>query len=268
LKKNIKIKIFYHAIEKEFSLDKNKVIIFDHPSLSPAILESANKFYRKTIVIDDENYLDHYDCDLLINQNPYSKQLKYKTRKNTKKLLGSRYSILKNNFFKSNFIKPQNSIKKILLVFGGTDIKNYYSSIIPKLNDYKVYIPSALSLPKKKFKSFQKKNNVFLINHSNIKKIIIDKKINLIISCCGSILYELFSFKMPVVGFKCSNDQINAYKFLSKNKSIIKSNLNDIKIKLKNLSNKKRLALIKNSQKYYNFNGKYLIYKEIKKIIK
>ena len=94
----IKLRIIYKNINNEFRIDKSKIIIFDHPNLSAQVIRSAKKFYKKTVIIDDENFLKKYECDLLINQNPYFRNLGYKINKKTTKLFGSNYTILNNCF--------------------------------------------------------------------------------------------------------------------------------------------------------------------------
>jgi len=264
----IKLRIIYKNINNEFRIDKSKIIIFDHPNLSAQVIRSAKKFYKKTVVIDDENFLKKYECDLLINQNPYFRNLGYKINKKTTKLFGSNYTILNNYKFTEKTLDNRKTIKNVLLLFGGTDVNNFYNRIIPKLDRYKLYISSANPFIKKKIKNLSHKKNVFFVNNFNLREVLAKNNIDAVISCCGSTLYELFSMKIPVLGFNCSKDQKNAFNYFSKNKSIIKSNLSSIKNDLKNLSKKKKRIIIKNSQEYFNIRGKYLINKEVLKLLK
>jgi hypothetical protein len=110
-------------------------------------------------------------------------------------------------------------------------------------------------------------SNLKLMRNLSIRKIIINKKIDVVISCCGSSLYDLFSFKMPTIGIKCSEDQNNAHSFYSKKNAIIGSHIQNIKKDLNRLNYNKRIMLVKNSQKYYNFNGKYALRNKIVKLI-
>ena len=79
----INLKFITNNLNKEFRIDKNQNIIFDHPKINESKIKLANEFYSKIIVIDDENTLKNYDCDLLINQNDYSKNFNYKTSNKT-----------------------------------------------------------------------------------------------------------------------------------------------------------------------------------------
>ncbi len=132
---------------------------------------------------------------------------------------------------------------------------------------YKLFIPVNNSTIKEKVSKFKKTKNLKLIRNLSIRKIIINKKIDVVISCCGSSLYDLFSFKIPTIGIKCSEDQNNAHSFYSKKNAIIGSHVQNIQKDLNRLNYNKRITLVKNSQKYFNFNGKYKLRDKIVKLI-
>ena len=264
----INLKFITNNLNKEFRIDKNQNIIFDHPKINESKIKLANEFYSKIIVIDDENTLKNYDCDLLINQNDYSKNFNYKTsNKNLIKLLGSNYTILKEKPIKVNFLLNKN-IKKILLIMGATDVNDYYKYLVKKLNMHKLYIVVNNKVIKDKTIKLKNYKNLELLSNKNVKNSIVNKKIDVAITCCGSSLYDLFSFRIPIIGVKCSLDQNNAYKFYSKNKAIVGSSISHVKKNLRMLNYKKRLLLLKNSKKFYNYNGKYILRDKIIKLIK
>ena len=264
----INLKFITNNLNKEFRIDKNQNIIFDHPKINESKIKLANEFYSKIIVIDDENTLKNYDCDLLINQNDYSKNFNYKTsNKNLIKLLGSNYTILKEKPIKVNFLLNKN-IKKILLIMGATDVNDYYKYLVKKLNMHKLYIVVNNKVIKDKTIKLKNYKNLELLSNKNVKNSIVNKKIDVAITCCGSSLYDLFSFRIPIIGVKCSLDQNNAYKFYSKNKAIVGSYISHVKKNLRMLNYKKRLLLLKNSKKFYNYNGKYILRDKIIKLIK
>lgn len=267
-KSKLNLQFITNNLIKEFKRDTNQNIIFDDPKIKESKIKLANKFYSKIIVIDDENTLKKYECDLLINQNDYSKNFNYKSsNKNLIKLLGSNYTILKEKPIKVNFLINKN-IKKILLLLGATDVKNYYKYLVKKLDGYKLYITVNNKVVKDKTIKLKKYKNLELLHNKNLKNIILNKKVDVAISCCGSSLYDLFSFRIPIIGIKCSLDQYNAYRFYSKNNAIAGSSISNVKTNLKGLNYKKRLILLKNSKKLYNYNGKYILRDQIIKLIK
>ena len=263
---NFKIKFIKKSIEKEFKADFNKTLLIDHPKNSEKIINIANQHYKKIIIIDDEGNLKKYNCDLLINQNNYSKKFLYKsTNKNIKRLLGTKYTILNSDRIKKKILLKNNN-KRILLLFGATDVGNNYIKFCRKINDYDLFILVNNKIIENKINNLNS-NNINLLFDTSLSKAISIYKIDVVITCCGSSLYQLFSYAIPVIGIKCSYDQRNAYKYYSTNKSIIASNLNEIQKDLKKLTLKKKRILIKNSNKFFNYNGKYLIASAIRKIV-
>lgn len=250
--------------EKNLKLKKS-IIIFDDPKINQKKINLAKKSFDKVIIIDDENYLKFYDCDMIINQNAYANNLSYKFKnKKTKKLFGSKYTIFGNKPYENRI---SSIVKNILLIFGGTDPKNFYVTIPKKINDYNLIINNQNKVIKNKISSLKKKN-IYLIKENNVRNIIRNNKIDLAISCCGTTLYELFANKVPTIGLLCADNQKNAFKFYSENKSLIASNFSRIRKDVQNLTYSKRINLIKSSSKFSNYNGKYEILREINKLIR
>jgi UDP-2,4-diacetamido-2,4,6-trideoxy-beta-L-altropyranose hydrolase len=263
---NFKLRFINKNFDTQFKNQGNQCIIFDHPKINIKTIKIAKKKFKQTILIDDENFLNKYETDMIINQNAYAKKLNYKIKKNkVKKLFGSQYTILKSH--PNIKIKIKKNLRNILLIFGGTDVRNYYKKITKKIPNFKLVIMASNKIILKKITKIKKIPNVEIINTNNIFQVIKNKKIDLAISCCGTTLYDLFSYGVPVVGMLCANNQINAYNFYSKNKAIIASSPSMIKSNLNQLNFKKRLKLVKNSIKFYNYNGKFIVARKILKMI-
>ena len=268
----IKNNFIYKFTDKKTFVKKNlkiqtDIIIFDDPKINLHTIHLAKNSFAKVIIIDDENYLKYYDCDMIINQNAYAKNLNYKFKnKKIKKLFGSNYTIFADK--PSNQHKISNIIENILLIFGGTDPKNYYITISDKINDYRLIINKQNKLIEKKIASSKKLKSIHLIKENSIKEIIKKNKIDLAISCCGTTIYELFANKIPTIGLLCANNQKNAYKFYTKNKSLIASNSSNICKDIKMLTYLKRKNLIKSASRFSNYNGKFKILNEINKLVK
>ena len=128
-------------IKKIFKYYSSQLIIFDVPKLNITTMNIAKKYFNKTVIIDDENNLNYYNCDIIINQNSYADKLKYNFKnKDVIKLFGHKYTILKPNLYSKKKLQLNKRIKNIFLIFGGTDVKNYYNKFSQKLNDYNLHI--------------------------------------------------------------------------------------------------------------------------------
>ena len=267
LKKN---KINYQLLNKKklllfLKIKSKNTIVFDLQKTSLKYLDLAKKNFLKSIIIDDENNLKYYDADIIINQNSYAKNLKYKfNNKKIIKLFGANYTILpKESRYKISNKKLNLITKNIFLLFGGTDIKNFYWKISKKLTNYKVHINISNKIISNKVKKLKIYKHIKFHNLKNLNKIVKKEKIDLIISCCGSGLYQLFLLKVPVIGFMCANNQINAYKYYGYKGGIISTNLKRLNNTIKKINLKKRKSCIKQAQKLVNIKGNLNISKII-----
>ncbi len=90
----------------------------------------------KLLVIDDMAHLAHYHADILLNQNIHASSLNYSCDKDTVKLLGCEYVLLRREFLKYKDWKREipEKAKKILVTMGGADPDNVTLKIIKALN--------------------------------------------------------------------------------------------------------------------------------------
>jgi len=103
-----------------------------NPDYQKAIRENG---YR-LLVIDDMAHLDHYHADILLNQNIHASSLRYSCDRDTVKLLGCEYILLRRGFLKHKDWKreiPQKA-NKILVTMGGADPDDVTLKVIRALN--------------------------------------------------------------------------------------------------------------------------------------
>jgi UDP-2,4-diacetamido-2,4,6-trideoxy-beta-L-altropyranose hydrolase len=101
-------------------------LIVDNYGIDIIWHKRAQKFSKKLLVIDDLANR-HYSCDLLLDQNFYQdKNIRYKglVQNNCKLLLGPKYALLRKEFLKRSHDIDNKCINRILVYFGGSDIKN------------------------------------------------------------------------------------------------------------------------------------------------
>lgn len=267
LKRN---KIKFQLFDKKkillfLNLKSKSTIIFDLQKANLNYLNLSKKNFLKTIVVDDENNLKYYNADIIINQNSYAKNLRYNFKnKKIIKLFGANYTILpkeKVDIFDNNKLK--NITKNIFLIFGGTDVKNFYQKISKKLIKFKLHINISNNVIFNKVKKLKNCKNIKFHKNKNLNEIIKNEKIDLIISCCGSGLYQMFLYKVPVIGLMCTKNQINAYKYYDKEGAIVSTNLIKLKKTIKEIKLKKKTSCIKKARKLVNIKGNLNISKII-----
>ena len=116
-------------------------VVVDHYALDERWEKLVRESTKKLMVIDDLADRMH-DCDMLLDQNFYSDmQTRYsgKVPENCKLLIGPRYALLREEFRKlREQIKPHTGeVKRILVFFGGVDVKNYTGQVIDALGELK-----------------------------------------------------------------------------------------------------------------------------------
>ena len=115
-------------------LDSKKVLkeikpdwlIVDHYGIGSHWHEEMYKFSKKLLVIDDLANR-HYNCDLLLDQNYYEDTFsRYKNlvQSKCKLLLGPKYALLRKEFSIKSPSWRNIDINRILVYFGGLDIKD------------------------------------------------------------------------------------------------------------------------------------------------
>ena len=151
-KENVKCKEHSKWLEERWDIDakltsdlikkiKNiEWLIIDHYSIDYKWEGVVKKFCSKLMVIDDLNDRKH-DCHMLLDLN-YSKTMNDYIElvpKNCKILVGSEYTIIRDEFVKLRMgslnrrLNPQ--LNRILIFMGGSDKKNITSKILQVLSD-------------------------------------------------------------------------------------------------------------------------------------
>ncbi len=148
-------------------------------------------------VIDDEE-LYSYDCDIIINCSLGAEKRKYDNSKCVLKLLGGKYSILRNEFMTAYHSEFNGEIKKIFVTMGGSDVNNFTPRVlegianIPDIDITVIYGPLMKSIEDIKKAAAKCLGNVKIYeNPSNIAELM--SMSDLAISAAGGTARELFA---------------------------------------------------------------------------
>lgn len=114
-------------------------LVVDHYALD-ACWESALRQTAKNILVIDDIADRQHDCDVLLDQNFYADmETRYlgKVPERCQLLLGPRYALLRDEFRQLHKqVKPRNeSVKRVLVFFGGADADNYTGRAIEALSE-------------------------------------------------------------------------------------------------------------------------------------
>ncbi len=91
----------------------------------------------KLAVIDDIAALSHYCADMLINQNVYAEDLAYSCESYTRRLLGTRYAMLREEFavYRGLSRAVGAQARRILIMMGGSDPQNATVKVLTALQE-------------------------------------------------------------------------------------------------------------------------------------
>lgn len=221
-----------HKINSIYEIDEinninRNLIIVDKYNIDDNYLTELRK-KSKVMYIDDNNDLDIYDVDILLNHNIYGEKIKYKTKSETVKLLGSKYTLIREEFKNFNKKKHNNNKLNILITVGGSDDFNLTEIILNQLEQYDFNKHIVIGPAFIHYNKLKQRNNIneFFYKNANMPELMC--KMDLAISASGSTLYELNYLRVPTIAFVLAENQINIYKYMSENNLIIPSNIDNI----------------------------------------
>ena len=268
---------FFKSKDEPIDYSKYNIIILDSYELNNEYIAKLNDPNRLVVCCDDNaNYT--YNCDVVLNPNLYSYEIKIKTAvKTPNMLLGGKYALLRKEFRESYPIKIRKNANHIFVCFGGSDLRNMTPKVIKTLRNIKGV---KLSVVLGKYT----KNNeeVAALESENVSVYKTPKRISEIMNSCdiavtasGSMINELAVLGIPTITITQAENQFLLTEFLVR-KSLIKSAGNWIntdfeflrKIVVSLLSNyDNRRTISRRIQKMVDKNGAYNSAYEILKMI-
>ena len=115
-------------------------IVLDGYHFGPEYQRAVKEAGFKLLVIDDMAHHEHYYADIVLNQNLHADQLEYSCEPYTRLLLGTKYVLLRQEFWKWrgwNRIIPEVA-RKVLVTMGGSDPHNITLKVVKALNFVKI----------------------------------------------------------------------------------------------------------------------------------
>ena len=200
-----------------------KSLIYDLAIIDDYNIEEhdINKFYNiagKIVYIDDLVKFKEYNMDLLINTSIEALNVEYKGK--TKKLLGPKYALLRDEFKQIKYKLPKPNVERIMITLGGGDENNITKYILDLLlnnyNDieYEVVLGNSYKYKDFMIQNYKDKNINFHINTNNMAEIMLN--CDLAISAGGNTLYELCACGTPTIAAIIADNQIKFVQGVSK----------------------------------------------------
>lgn len=213
-------------------------------------------------ILSFDDMIKPHKSDIILNHGIQAKKSLYKglTPKNCKLFCGSKYTLLRDEFF----YKYKNKVKRnsVAIILGGNDILNLSSKIADLLleinNKYKITIITTSVNP-----NIDKLNLKLeiLIDISNIAEVLSFK--DLIVCSSSGALFEIMSLRKKFINIEVAQNQKIVSDFLEKKR--IKTTIKAENLSLKELE--KKIDYINKKDVYKKLDLKFSKYKLIKKIL-
>ena len=173
----------------------------------------------------DDTYEKHY-CDILLNHNISANPKKYKTKVPPlcKLRCGSRYTLLREEFYreKNRKYKKNNNHKTLFMAIGGTDHSNINISILKVLKTFSnIEVNLVTTKANKHLKELKRyvKNKRWVNLHIDSKKIakLMKKSDGAIVTPSVSV-NEVHFLELPLIAIQTASNQKNIFSYLKKNR--------------------------------------------------
>ncbi len=185
----------------------------------------------------DDTYEKHH-CDILLNHNISADKKKYKSLvpKNCELRCGSKYTLLRDEFYKEKNKKYKKSKKhkRVFIAMGGADTAELNIPILKVLKNFKnIKAEVVTTNANKNLKKLQKycKNEKWINLHINSNKIAkLMKKSDIAIVTPSVTVNEVHFMKLPFIAIKTAANQDDIYRYLKKKKFLVLKEFNKEKL--------------------------------------
>ena len=113
---------------------ENDWIAIDGYHFATAYQQAIRAGGRRTLVLDDFHDRGGYDADILLNQNPDGPRYPYDVP-GTALLLGTKYTLLRKEFHRSNQRETPEAATNVLVTLGGADPQNVTGKVLSAIEE-------------------------------------------------------------------------------------------------------------------------------------
>lgn len=263
------IEVNRNRIIDEISNIQGDCLITDSYDVNESYFDEIKKGFAVTGYIDDLNK-HRYNVDFIINQNSYAEDFVYKTNKDTKFFLGSKYALLRKEFLNLPKKSIRKNVQDIMITLGGSDNNNLTKAIIDNISnvftDVNLHVVIGPSFIYKQALRAMESNKIILYNNPRMSDIM--QKCDIAIAACGSTLYELAASGIPTIGVVVVDNQKRAAKKMEDLGIILYAkSIQNVADNIEKLDYQKRMYMAKLGQNLVDGLGGIRIAKEIQTML-
>ena len=205
---------------------KINLLVIDHYEIDYKYEKKIKDKTGVKILSFDDTYEKHY-CDILLNHNINATKKKYKdlVPKNCKIKCGSKFTLLREEFYKEKAKKQKKlnqKTKNIFIAMGGADHSNINIDILKVIKKFKnlniniVTTEANKNLDVLKKYCNNKKNITLHINSNQIAKLMKNSYFSIVTP--SVTVNEVYFMNLPFIAIKTAKNQEEIYKYLKKKK--------------------------------------------------
>lgn len=193
------------------TLTKEDYVIVDSYKAQVKHYEKIALKSKKALYIDDFGRIQ-YPKGIIVNPAIDTGVIDY-SYKTDKVLTGSKYVILRPSFIGTDRMEPRKTVGNVLVIMGGTDVKDITSTIIDNICDQNQNIIFDIVINEVQYDRITSVNKLKNINyHKNLSakemsRIMLSS--DLAISAAGQTIYELMITKTPFIAIQVAENQQN-----------------------------------------------------------
>lgn len=209
------------------------LVIIDNYTIDYFYEKELKEKTNVEILVFDDTYEKHY-CDILLNHNISADRKKYKelVPQNCKLRCGSKYTLLRKEFYQEKEIK-RIKIYDVFIAMGGADTANINIKILrtlpKKLKQVVVTTTANKNIEELKNYVKDKENITLWIDSKEIAKIL-NQSILAIVTPSVTV-NEIYFMNMDFVAIKTADNQEDMYNYLLKNGYKVLEKLDTKKLK-------------------------------------
>jgi spore coat polysaccharide biosynthesis predicted glycosyltransferase SpsG/RimJ/RimL family protein N-acetyltransferase len=188
------------------------IAVIDSYTVSQPIVDHVAFAVNVPVFVDD-NLQQRYRRGVVLNGSIYAHRLKYPRKSGLTLLLGTWYVPLRRAFWAPVRRRTGSEIKKVLVMFGGTDARNLTAPAVRALQE----LPSFVSIDLVAGKGFRDGKNADQIDSHRVKifESLDDRAVRERMAACdvalsssGQTLYELARMGVPAVSLAVADNQV------------------------------------------------------------
>jgi spore coat polysaccharide biosynthesis predicted glycosyltransferase SpsG len=213
-----------------------KLLIIDSYEINDVFENELKMKNEKLKILSFDDTLQPHNSDMVLNHGIHAKKKAYKTlvQSSTQLFCGSKYTLLRDEFFESYTKKATKN--SVAIILGGNDVLNCSSLLAHLLLSINpaftiTIITSSVNPHLEELQQLQ--HIELLIDITNIAQTLATKE--LIICASGGTLFEVLALRKPFINLQVAPNQQHIVDFLNSNKifttlqakSLSKSNLEE-----------------------------------------